>query len=203
MTIWAIVPVKPLRHGKSRLAGVLNEDQRTRLNRRLLEHTLMVLSEIPEISSMLVISRDPAALSVARNLGARTLLEDQAPHLNTALNRATAVAAAHAAHGILILPADLPLIDSKDIRVLLNLGKNPPVVVIAPDHRKDGTNGLFISPVGLMDFSFGPGSYQRHCERARLAGATLKIANSPGLELDLDLPEDLEKLGGLDELKLP
>jgi len=202
MTIWAIVPVKPLRQGKSRLAGVLTEDQRTRLNRRLLEHTLTELSEIPEISSILVISRDPAALSVARNLGARTLLEDQAPQLNTALKRAAAVAGAHAAHATLILPADLPLIDSKDIRILIHLGKNPPVVVIAPDRRKDGTNGLFISPVGLIDFSFGPGSYDRHCERARIAGATLKIANSPGLELDLDLPEDLEMLGGLDELKL-
>ena len=38
MTIWAIVPVKPLRYGKSRLSGILSEDQRTQLNRRLLEH---------------------------------------------------------------------------------------------------------------------------------------------------------------------
>jgi 2-phospho-L-lactate guanylyltransferase len=203
MTIWAIVPVKPLRHGKSRLSGVLTEDQRTRLNRSLLEHTLTKISEISEISNTLVISRDPAALAVARNLGARTLLEDHAPQLNTALNRATAVAGAHAAHAILILPADLPRIESKDIRILLDLGKNPPVVVIAPDRRRDGTNGLFISPVGLMEFSFGAGSFKRHCDRARLAGAAVKIARSPGLELDLDLPEDLDLLGGLDELKLP
>ena len=40
MTIWAIVPVKPLRRGKSRLAGLLSEEQRTCLNRYLLEHTL-------------------------------------------------------------------------------------------------------------------------------------------------------------------
>jgi 2-phospho-L-lactate/phosphoenolpyruvate guanylyltransferase len=195
MTIWAIVPVKALRYGKSRLAGVLTEDQRTILNRHLLEHILIELSEIPEISSTLVISRDLAALSVARNLGARTLLEDQAPQLNTALKCASAVAGALGAHGILILPTDLPLIDSKDIRILLKLGRNPPVVVIAPDRRKNGTNGLFISPVGVMDLSFGPGSFNLHCARARLAGATLKVANSPGLEFDLDLPEDLEKLG--------
>ncbi len=134
-------------------------------------------------------------MSVARNLGARILLEDHAPQLNTALNRASAVAGAHAVHGTLILPTDLPLIGSKDIRILLNLGMNPPVVVIAPDRRKNGTNGLFISPVGVMDLSFGPGSFNLYCERARLVGATLKIANSPGLEFDLDLPEDLEKLG--------
>ena len=39
MTIWAIVPVKPLRRGKSRLAGALSEDERTHLNQLLLEHT--------------------------------------------------------------------------------------------------------------------------------------------------------------------
>ena len=203
MTIWAIVPVKPLRTGKSRLAGVLTEDQRTHLNRRLLEHTLSKISEIPEISSILVISRDPAALSVARNLGARTLLENHAPQLNTALSRGTAVAMAHAAHAILVLPADLPRIESADIRILMDLGKNPPVMVIAPDRRKDGTNGLFINPAGLMEFSFGPGSFKRHCDRARLAGGNVEIASSPGLELDLDLPEDLDLLGGIDEIKLP
>jgi 2-phospho-L-lactate/phosphoenolpyruvate guanylyltransferase len=195
MNIWAIVPVKALRYGKSRLAGVLTEDQRTILNRRLLEHTLIEISEIPEINSTLVISRDPAALSIARKLGARTLLEGHAPQLNTALNCASAVAGAHGVQGILILPTDLPLINSKDISILLNLGKNPPVVVIAPDRRKNGTNGLFISPVGIMDLSFGPGSFNLHCERAKFAGAKLKIANSPGLEFDLDLPEDLEKIG--------
>ena len=46
MTLWAIVPVKPLRYGKSRLAGTLTEDQRTELNRALLQHTLETLSEL-------------------------------------------------------------------------------------------------------------------------------------------------------------
>jgi 2-phospho-L-lactate guanylyltransferase (CobY/MobA/RfbA family) len=39
MTLWAIVPVKPLRRGKSRLADVLSQDERTNLNRHLLENT--------------------------------------------------------------------------------------------------------------------------------------------------------------------
>ena len=202
MTIWAIVPVKPLRSGKSRLAGVLTEDQRTRLNRHLLEHTLLALTEIPEIGNTLVVSRDPSALAIARDLGARTLLEDGSPHLNTALKRATAVAQAHSAHSVLILPADLPLIDPAEVRSILKLGKKPPVVVIAPDRRKDGTNALLLNPAGLIEFGFGPGSCQRHCDRARLGGAELKIFNSPAMELDLDLPEDLELLGGVEDLKI-
>ena len=200
MTTWAIVPVKPLRYGKSRLSGVLTVDQRTQLNNYLLIHTLSTLSEIPEIDNILVISRDPAALAVARKQKARTLLEDGTPHLNTALNRATALARAHTAQSILVLPADLPLILPKDIRALIKRGKKAPVVVVAPDRREDGTNGLFMNPAGLIEYGFGPGSFQRHCERVRQSGAKLEILSLPTLALDLDLPEDLELVNGLEGL---
>ena len=202
MSIWAIVPVKPLRRGKSRLAGTLSEDERTRLNRHLLELTLQALSEVPEIEHTLVVSRDTATLALARDQGARTLLEDGAPHLNTALRRATAVAQAHGARGVLILPADLPLIDPKDVQSFLRRGRTPPVVVIAPDRHQEGTNGLLIQPPDLIEYSFGPGSFQRHCERARQAGVKLEIVNLPSLALDLDLPEDLALLDGLEGMKV-
>jgi 2-phospho-L-lactate guanylyltransferase len=202
MTIWAIVPVKPLRRGKSRLGGMLTEDQRTHLNRYLLEHTLTTLNKVSEIEHTLVVSRDPAALALTRDMGGRTVLEDGAPQFNTAIKRATIVAKAHGAHAVLILPADIPLITPADVRRLLKRGKKPPVVVIAPDRRLDGTNGLFVNPAGLIEYGYGPGSFQRHSERATEAGAKLEVVNSDRLALDLDLPEDLELLGGLKKLYL-
>ena len=202
MTIWAIVPVKPLRRGKSRLAGMLSEEQRTRLNRYLLEHTLKTLNEISEIEHTLVVSRDPAALALTRDMGGRTVLEDGAPQFNTAIKRATIVARTQGAHAVLILPADIPLIAPADVRELLKRGKTPPVVVIAPDRRLDGTNGLFVNPAGLIEYGYGPGSFQRHSERAVEAGAKLEVIHSDRLALDLDLPEDLELLGGLEKLNL-
>ena len=66
MTLWAIVPVKPLRRGKSRLAGILDEDERTELNRALLQHSLETLSGVPGVNEVLVVSRDPHALTIAR-----------------------------------------------------------------------------------------------------------------------------------------
>lgn len=202
MTIWAIVPVKPLRRGKSRLAGLLTEDQRTRLNRYLLEHVLTILKDIPEIEHTLVVSRDPAALALTREMGGRTVLEDGAPQFNTAIKRATIVAKAQGAHAVLVLPADLPLIKSSDLKTLLNRGNKPPVIVIASDRRKDGTNGLFVNPAGLIEYGYGPGSFQRHSERAIEAGARLVVVDSRNISLDLDLPEDLEALGGLEKLGL-
>ncbi len=100
MNFWAIVPVKPLRRGKSRLAWVLSEEERTALNEYLLAHTLDTLKTIPEIEHILVISRDPGALALARSHGARTVQEDGAPHLNVALTRATIVAKNYTTNGI-------------------------------------------------------------------------------------------------------
>jgi 2-phospho-L-lactate guanylyltransferase len=99
------------------------------------------------------------------------------------------------------LPADLPLISREDILALVERAKKPPVVVIAPDRHEEGTNALLISPAGLIEYDFGPGSFKRHCERARQAGAKLEIINLPSLSLDLDLPEDLEMVVEMEGLK--
>jgi len=192
MTLWAIVPVKPLRRGKSRLAGALSEQERTELNRMLLENTLKTFSDLKEVEEVLVISRDPQALTIARNYGARTVREDGQPELNTALRRATVIAQVYATRGVLVLPADLPLVSRDDILTLIGRAGEPPVVVIAPDRHESGTNALLISPVGLIEYDFGENSFQRHCQRAKDAGARLEIVNLPALGLDLDLPEDLE-----------
>lgn len=198
MTLWAIVPVKPLRYGKSRLAGTLTEDQRTELNRALLQHTLETLSEIEEVDGVLVVSRDPHALTVARSHGARTVQEKGQPQLNTALKRATVVAQVYATRGVLVLPADLPLISKDDILELVRRAQEPPVVVIAPDRHGRGTNALLISPPGLIEYDFGENSFQRHCERAKNAGARLEIVELPSLALDLDIPEDFELIKSLE-----
>jgi 2-phospho-L-lactate guanylyltransferase len=199
MTIWAIVPVKPLRRGKSRLAGTLSEDERAELNQSLLKHTLNTLSDIKELEQVLVVSRDPHALTIARQHGARTVREDGQPHLNTALARATVVARVYATRGVLILPADLPLISREDVLTLLGKAVDPPVVVIAPDRHGKGTNALLISPSGLIEYDFGDGSFQKHCELAKQAGARLEIVDLPSLGLDLDLPEDLEIIKELEK----
>ena len=203
MTLWAIVPVKPLRRGKSRLAGTLTEEERTELNRSLLQNTLKTFADLKEVEEVLVISRDPQALSIARHHGARTVREDGQPELNTALRRATVIAQVYATRGVLVLPADLPLVTREDVLTLIKHASDPPVVVIAPDRHGTGTNALLISPAGLIEYDFGDNSFQRHCQRARDAGARLEIVNLPTLGLDLDLPEDLELVRKFELVKVP
>jgi 2-phospho-L-lactate guanylyltransferase len=199
MTLWAIVPVKPLRRGKSRLAGALSDEERVELNQSLLQHTLKTLRGLKEVEQVLVVSRDPEALTIARQEGARTVRENGQPLLNTALTRATVVAQVYATRGVLILPADLPLISEEDVLTLIERAANPPVIVIAPDRHGKGTNALLISPSGLIDYDFGENSFEKHCELAKKAGARLEIVDLPTLGLDLDLPEDLELIRELEK----
>jgi 2-phospho-L-lactate/phosphoenolpyruvate guanylyltransferase len=202
MTLWAIVPVKPLRRGKSRLAGALTETERAELNEELLVRTLKTLANLKELDQVLVVSRDPQALTIARNHGAKTILEDGQPQLNTALTRATVLAKVQAIQGVLILPADLPLLTKEDVLTLIDSAAKPPVVVIAPDRHKKGTNALLMIPPGLIDYEFGEDSFQKHSERAKKANAHLEIVELPSLALDVDVPEDLEIVKKMESTKV-
>jgi 2-phospho-L-lactate guanylyltransferase len=192
MSIWAIVPVKPLRLGKSRLSSVLSDDERMVLNRMFLENALYILGHIPQIGQTLVVSRDPHALAIAREFGARTVLEDGNPDLNNALQRATLLARTFEVNGILILPADLPLLSQADLQDFLSKSAEPPCITIAPDRHRDGTNALMVAPPGLLHYAYGPGSFTKHCDLAREAGAQVRIVENPNLGLDLDTPADLD-----------
>lgn len=194
MSLWGIVPVKPLRRGKSRLSGVLTEDERSELNNSMLDNTLRTLSSVAEIKQVLVISRDPIALSLARQHGARTVQEDSSSELNAALGRATAVALTYGAKAVLILPADLPLISGDDIKEFLAHEKQPPELLIAPDRRGDGTNALYINPAGEIKYCFGRESFRLHVQQAEEKNYHVEVCRLSKFGLDLDLPEDLELL---------
>lgn len=192
MSLWVIIPVKPLRRSKSRLANVLTEDERTQLNFNMLENTLSILKGIPEIDNVLVVSKDPSALVLARTYGAKTIQEDGEPGLNLALKRAVLIAKAYSLQSILILPADLPLLTRSEVKLMIAKLNSSPMMVIAPDRRMNGTNLLLISPPDLIDFSFGPGSFERHIRQAQSRNAVIEVVQMSSFELDIDLPEDLE-----------
>jgi len=191
MTTWAIVPVKPLRRAKSRLGSVLGAEERLALSREMLNRVLEALVGVPEIERTLLVSRDSEAMALARHHGARTLSERPPIDLNQALQQATRAAVGSGASAVLVVPADLPLVTADDLRELVSLAESPPVVVIAPDRRQAGTNALLASPAGLIEYAFGPSSFDRHRALALAAGARVLVCDRPGLALDLDLPEDL------------
>ena len=107
-----------------------------------------------------------------------------------------------ATQGVLVLPVDLPLLTTDDVLTLIDRAAKPPVIVIAPDRHHKGTNALLMVPAGLIEYEFGEGSFQRHCERAIQSGARLEIVDLPSLGLDLDDPEDLEIIRKMESTKV-
>ena len=100
MSLWAIVPVKPLRRGKSRLSEILSEDERAHLNHQLFVHTIDILKQVEAITDILVVSRDSDVLTEARDLKVRTVTENGTPELNAALRRATLFSKVFSTEGV-------------------------------------------------------------------------------------------------------
>ncbi len=196
MSLWAIVPVKPLDEGKSRLAGILTASHRKALVRSMLENTLEALAAAEVVHRSLVVSRDPAGLELALRRGSEALQEDCLPELNASLEFASRFAAERGASMTLALPADLPLVTARDIQALVKCARVEPCVVIAPDRHTEGTNALLTRPPGVIQYRFGTGSFNVHCQEATQTGIRLHVCERPGFELDIDLPEDLEYLYG-------
>ena len=190
MSLWAIIPVKPLKNAKSRLSTVLLPEQRYELAQAMFRHVVAVATTVQNITGVLVISRDTKALAIAREMGAKTIQESAFSDLNPALMRATMIVKSWRADAVLILPADLPFVNAEDIRAIVQLGQNRSIV-IATDNMGDGTNALLVRPPGLIPYAYGPGSYRRHCDSADRAGVSVHSYQSERLALDIDVPEDL------------
>lgn len=191
MSLWAIIPVKPLNRAKSRLADVLTPEQRYALAAAMYRQVLVAVSAAPQVTGTLVISRDTKALAIARDYGARTLQESTPTELNAALARATEVVRMWRASALLIIPADLPFVTKDDIAHIADLGRTGTTVVLATDKHQDGTNAMLVRPPGIIDYQYGDASYEKHLKAAAEVGADVRRYDSETLRLDIDIPEDL------------
>lgn len=195
MKLWAIVPIKSIKQGKSRLSNTFSDSERIELNYGLVRKTLETLNEVSQIERILVVSKDCDVLSLVDKYGAMTVWEKgKEPNLNHALQQATSFAASYGAQAVLILPTDLPLISSAEIRKLITHTGCPPEMIIAPDRKNEGTNALILNPHGTIKYEFGPNSFYSHLSQAQRKGVRISIYTSPAFQLDLDLPEDLTLL---------
>jgi 2-phospho-L-lactate/phosphoenolpyruvate guanylyltransferase len=190
MTLWAIVPVKSLDRGKTRLAGIFTNQERENLNRLLLTHLLETLCDCDRFAGVLIVSHDEKIKGIAKQFSVNYINEIPPYSLNSAIRSACDKCAEKGATEVLILPSDLPLFDSRTLSSILNNDREPPLVIIAPDRHRQGTNSLLINPLNGFSFHFGENSFARHAQIAEEMDYRTVVLQEPGTELDLDLPED-------------
>lgn len=193
MTLFSIIPVKPLAEGKTRLQDNLSPKARLKLNERLFDHVLKVTTTALGAERTIVVSQDELVLEKTRMCGAVSVQEKTDLGLNGALTLAAGHAVEQGAEALLVLPVDLPLLTTHDIDALrhnLEAGN----IVIAPDESSSGTNALLVSPPRILAFAFGTGSFKMHIAAARRAGIEPIVIRRDTLAFDVDTPDDYARL---------
>ena len=192
MSVFAAVPVKDLWGTKSRLMPILNPGARAGLTLYMMGRVVSAVSGAG-IQHICVVSPDRVVLNEAGERGATPLLQES-QGLNPALEEGRRWAMERGASSLLVLPADLPLIEAGDVSAVLEGAGEPPSVTISPDGARTGTNALMLSPPDALPFLFGPGSYTAHLRAARERGIEVRDCERPHLAFDLDTVEDLASL---------
>jgi 2-phospho-L-lactate guanylyltransferase len=188
--VYAVVPVKELRGTKSRLAPVLDPAARAGLTLYMMGRVVTRALKAG-VDAVGVVSPDPIVLDEALKRGA-TPLAQKSRGLNPALEEGRLWATENGASALLVLPADLPLIEAEDVTEVLAGAAGAPVVV-APDGARSGTNALLLRPPDALPFLFGPGSFEAHLGAARDRGAEARVCENGHLSFDLDTAGDLAK----------
>ena len=189
--VWLLVLARDPARAKSRLAGALGPANRAELALAMLEDVLESARQA-RVGRVLVVTDSAAVRAVAARHGAAAL-RVRPRGTRSAARDALAAVARRGARRVAILPADLPLLRPADI-VALAVRARTADVVLAPDRRRDGTNALVLSSPLALAPRFGPSSYRRHLDAARLAGLRSRIVRRRGLAFDLDDPDDLRAL---------
>lgn len=191
----AIIPIRSLTAGKTRLAGALTPDDRSVLIRAMFGHVAREALAAPGIDRVVVVSLDPEALAFAQSIDRRieTVLQPaETAGLLPALEQGRDLAIANGASALLILFADLPLLHAEDINDLLDIDQP---VVLAPDRHGIGTNAMLLRlthpKAHRFPFAFGEASYARHLTAARRRRIPAATFTAAGTAFDLDTPDDL------------
>jgi 2-phospho-L-lactate/phosphoenolpyruvate guanylyltransferase len=183
----AIVPVKSLALAKSRLSELLEPTERHALALAMLEDVLRALFAAVHVRHTSVVTHDAAVAHHAQRLGAQ-IFHDITQDLNTALTQAAQ--AAGAGNRLLIVHADLPLLQPTEIGLFAEALDQGVQLALAAA-RDGGTNALACINPQPIPFHFGNASLARHLAEARERSITAQLVRSRGLERDIDRPDDL------------
>lgn len=190
-TLWAVTPVKPFACAKQRLASMLDADERSALACAMFNDVLRVLVASPCLSGVLVVTGDIRAAAIARNFGADVLCDTPEAGLTAAVRHAARTLAAARRAGMLVVPADLPLIKPADIELIGRGHRASPSVTLVAASSDGGTNALACSPPDVQPICFGQDSFRQHRNAALALGLTPTVLTLPRFCRDIDRPADL------------
>lgn len=175
-----LVPVKAFAEAKRRLGGALDDTTRRTLARDMAARVLMAAAPLETA----VVCDDKEVAEWARSHGALVVWEP-GRGLNGAVEAGVAQLAAVGVSRVVVAHGDLPMATG-----LAELGPSDGVTLV-PDRHGNGTNVIELPARSGFRFSYGPGSFARHCAEAHRLGLPVRVLDRPALAYDVDWPSDL------------
>jgi len=187
----AIVPVKRLSKAKMRLSGVLCPRERRAIAEMMLKDVLQALGDSELLDDITVVGADTPVKRLAKAYQAK-FVKEPSFGLNISVEYATERSRRNGATSVLVMLADLPLINGNDVEQMMQLGLDA-AVVISPS-RTEGTNALLRTPPDAIRTEYGHKSFVNHLKGIEERDIPFKVLWTPSLSFDVDTPGDLWKL---------
>jgi 2-phospho-L-lactate guanylyltransferase len=188
-----LVPVKNLSGAKQRLASLFDQPTRTELAQAMLFDVLETLGEWTGRPEVGIVSSDLFALQLAQQFRFSVIPDNNNRSQTDAIEMATRFCESQGIDNTLVIPGDIPLIQSWELaKILESAPSEGSVLVRAADGR--GTNAIFRRPAGLFPARFGNDSFEPHHAAAQATGKPCVLLSLPGIALDVDNPSDLRAL---------
>ena len=196
--MWALLPVKDLRAGKSRLANSLPEQARQSLMTALLGDLLTNLQQAQGIEGILVVTRCPIAGTLATAHGAEVLDTQCDTGLNEAVSAGILGLTSRGIKTAMVMHADLPMATADDIELLVQGHLTQAAdVSLVPDSKYNVTNVMLLTLPTRMTFAYGNQSYSAHLAATEQQTISVQTLTNEHIACDIDLWDDFEPLFSL------
>jgi len=188
-----IVLVKDFASAKQRLGPALDVRERRSLARR---NARRAIGAAAAGSHRLVVAGSDEVGAFAAKLGAEHIVEPRQQGQNTAAMRGISHAVEQGADSVLVLSSDLPFVTRRSVLRLLAsaAAEQGPLVVAVPAAGRGGTNALYLRPPHVINLHFGGDSLALFRHDAETRSVRFVVHHSTEMALDLDEPDDLERL---------
>jgi 2-phospho-L-lactate guanylyltransferase len=186
-----LVPVKNLAGAKQRLTPILSPEERFALAQAMCEDVLQTLADWQKRPAVAVVTSDPFARDLASRFNFEVIADDNSGETR-AIEMATSLCIRRGENNTLVIPADIPLIDSADLQKIVDCAP-PRGTVLVPDAAGRGTNAAWRSPGDLFPLRFGNDSFLPHLAAAKATGLPCIVLALPSIAHDIDRPEDLDE----------
>ena len=188
-----LIPVKSLTTAKQRLAAALDQERRSQLAEAMLRDVMTAAAGVLGRIDVALVTGDARACVLAAEFGFLVIDDPRNESETAAIEMATAWCEQRGYDTTVVVPGDIPLSTSDELRRVLDAAPAEGAVFV-PAYDRRGSNCILRRPAAIIPLRFGNDSFLPHCEAMRKTGRELVVLEMPGIGLDIDNPHELELL---------